>query len=336
MNWIDRYIYAVTRHLPAAQRDDIEQELRGLIDDLLQKRTGGRTATEEDVKAVLTGLGQPRKLADNYRGQPRHLIGPAFFDLYWLVLRIVLLAVGVSVIVALTVQMAVQPPATFWQGLSDVLGGIWQSLLGAFAMVTVIFALNEQYNPQAGKLVQGIGNSWKADDLPDIPSQSLRIKKSDPIAAIILSLIFMVIINTDPGVIGAYIRENGAFRVVPLFSHVFADALVWISLTLVIGIILECIKLITGRWTLILAGLHILLKLPSLIVGVWLFANPGIFNPAFFNALDDLFRIDKVMMPAATPEILRKVILFLIIFGFVVDTVTAAVKAGRILLQGKS
>ena len=37
---IERYLYAVTKQLPAKSRQDIERELRGLIGDLLEERCG--------------------------------------------------------------------------------------------------------------------------------------------------------------------------------------------------------------------------------------------------------------------------------------------------------
>ena len=54
---IDRYVYQVGRWLPAAQRADIERELRGLIDDMLAARTD--EPAKEDVNAVLRELGHP-------------------------------------------------------------------------------------------------------------------------------------------------------------------------------------------------------------------------------------------------------------------------------------
>ena len=45
---IDRYIYDVVRRLPKDQREDIELELRALIDDML-----GGAAEESEVAGVL-------------------------------------------------------------------------------------------------------------------------------------------------------------------------------------------------------------------------------------------------------------------------------------------
>ena len=40
---IERYLYAATKRMPRKQRDDVSQELRGLIDDMLSEHCGGLT-----------------------------------------------------------------------------------------------------------------------------------------------------------------------------------------------------------------------------------------------------------------------------------------------------
>lgn len=42
MEQIDRYIYAVTKRLPQLQRDDIAEELHGLIEDMLDEYAQSR------------------------------------------------------------------------------------------------------------------------------------------------------------------------------------------------------------------------------------------------------------------------------------------------------
>lgn len=98
-HWIERYTYAVTRQLPQSQREDIERELRGMITDRLNDRLQGREATSQDVLAVLTELGDPRRWADRYRGRPRSLIGPELYPTYLTILTIVLSAVAIAMLV---------------------------------------------------------------------------------------------------------------------------------------------------------------------------------------------------------------------------------------------
>lgn len=66
----ERYIYAATRGLPRARRADIEQELRTLIDDLLEERCAGREPTEKDLRVVLTDLGTPAEIREKYNPRP--------------------------------------------------------------------------------------------------------------------------------------------------------------------------------------------------------------------------------------------------------------------------
>lgn len=333
--WIDRYVHDVVRHLPTNQRSDIDQELRSLIDDLIQKRAGDREPDESDVLAVLQELGAPRRLADNYRGTPQYLIGPRFFDLYWLVLRIVMAAVAFGVIVAMSIQLVVQPPDNVWQAFGDVFGSIWQSVVGAFGMVTLIFALNERFNHAADAKLPNLDEDWKPADLPQITSTSLRIPRSEPIVSIVFTLILMVILNVNVDLIGAHFPMNGAWVSIPFFSSVLRDNLLWINGALLLGIILESVKLIAGSWSLALAGLHFLLKIPGLILGVWLWSNPALLNPDFFTRLSDLFDADMAGFQFMLPDNIRRVVLFLIIFGFIIDCIKPFVKSIRILVEKK-
>ncbi|HOV26477.1 MAG TPA: hypothetical protein PK566_09005 [Pseudobacteroides sp.] len=83
MDLINRYVYAVTKSLPEKQREDIEKELRTLIDDMIEENDEP-VSYEKKVEKVLLELGDPEKLADNYRGSKRYFIGPKFYEKYLL------------------------------------------------------------------------------------------------------------------------------------------------------------------------------------------------------------------------------------------------------------
>ncbi len=100
MEKVERYVYAVTRKLPEKQRKDIEQELRGLIEDMLADRTGEGSPGEADIETVLTELGDPALLADSFRMGKKHLIGPDNYNTYFFVVKIVLAAVAFGITLA--------------------------------------------------------------------------------------------------------------------------------------------------------------------------------------------------------------------------------------------
>src|SRR5690625_1576554 len=109
LDMINRYIYAVTQKLPQTQRKDIADELRGLIEDMLEERAGMGNINENMVEEVLLELGSPRKLADEYRGKKKYVIGPELFDTYILVLKIVLIVVGASIGIGFLIQTILDP-----------------------------------------------------------------------------------------------------------------------------------------------------------------------------------------------------------------------------------
>src|SRR5689334_11763111 len=88
---LDRYLAAVGRNLPAAQRSDILAELR---DELLTKvevkeEAAGRPLERDELEAVLLEAGHPLIVAGRYR-RVQHLVGPEIFPMWWYALKITL------------------------------------------------------------------------------------------------------------------------------------------------------------------------------------------------------------------------------------------------------
>ena len=73
MEIVERYIYAVTRRLPAKAREEVAIELRGLIEDLLEEKAQGTQVSKEHVRSVLMELGDPEDHQE-YGGESRYLI----------------------------------------------------------------------------------------------------------------------------------------------------------------------------------------------------------------------------------------------------------------------
>ena len=92
MELIDRYLQSVKWILPRKQRDDVMRELSDeILSQVEEKETVlGRPLTEDEQVALLKQLGHPMLLASRYRKQ-RYLIDPTIFEIYWMVLRLVLI-----------------------------------------------------------------------------------------------------------------------------------------------------------------------------------------------------------------------------------------------------
>mgnify|MGYP001428747841 CR=1 FL=1 len=126
MKLIDLYVADVGRRLPEKMRPEIENELRSLLEDMLEDRArqAGRPADEEMASVLLKEYGSPAKIAASYLPE-RYLVGPDLFPTYLQVLKVVVLVA----LVVTTVGFAL----TFSQsarGMKDLVGGIFEGING--------------------------------------------------------------------------------------------------------------------------------------------------------------------------------------------------------------
>lgn len=283
-HWIERYTYAVTRQLPQSQREDIERELRGLITDKLNDRLQGREAASQDVLAVLTELGDPRRWADRYRGRPRSLIGPELYPTYLTILTIVLSAVAIAMLVVFIVQTVVTPGNVIEHlaaGLANLFGGAAQ----AFAWVTVSFALAERFGDVKELSAAAGGSTWTPVDLPELPERSLQIGRGEPIASIVFTVAFTALVTVALDVFGIWVFNGtrGGQVVSFLNPDVFRAYLPLIWALAALSIVNEIWKLAAGRWTARLIAFDVLVDVCNFALALSLFSNPSIWNPAFMD-----------------------------------------------------
>jgi hypothetical protein len=311
-----RYIYDVVRRLPSSQRDDVAKEIRGLVEDMLSSRT--ETPDKEDIQAVLLSLGSPADLADQYRDAGRYLIGPAYYDLYFLILRIVLAAVAFGITIALLISNLLEPGHNVAGVFSEIISGVISACFQAFAYVTIIFALMEKY--QKGK---SVGNKlpWHPDRLPRIPSRNARIPRAGCIVGIIFSVLFILIFNTSPHLLGIMISDN--LTLIPLFDDaVLHDHLIFINIILFLGLTAEFLKLIWGSYTWKLAVILGCVNLASLVLLVFVFSGPAIWNaelPAQFNRVIGNGNIEASDIENYF-QMFRTGVVILAALGYVIDT----------------
>ncbi|MNJ34548.1 hypothetical protein D3C77_292660 [compost metagenome] len=292
MDYVQRYIYAVTQKLPEGQREDIKLELQGLIEDMLEERTQGKPVTDGDIEAVLRELGSPQELAVKYQARPRYLIGPAFFDAYISILRIVMISIGIGLTVSFAVQALITPAETLQHFISYIVSIITVGVQG-FAWVTLSFAIIEY----AGVKPRDWGSrrEWSLADLPEIPDRRLLIKRSEPIAGIIFSVLFAVLFTFSVELIGAIVFKEGQFIGTASIFHVenFARYLPLIWGLTALSIMKESVKMIFGKWTRGVMLSHMAFNAALFILMVIMFKDPAIWNPHFIGRL--------VQLPVMTP-----------------------------------
>lgn len=315
---IARYVYAVTKRLPHKMRGDIEAELKLLISDMLEQRCGDIIPTEHDIRVVLTELGTPAELADKY-DPDKHaaLIGPPYYGKYKTVMKIVLLAVGGGMLLSGLMNLIFNGEGHLFFRLMAWIGEVFAAEMFAFAFVTALFAF---FQRKGVKLDQDDA----LGDLPPVPKKHERIERSDPIAGIVFSVLFLVLfLWASPQIIG-YFGDAGF---VPLFNQSAIQKL-WPLIVgiFALGIIKESFKLYEGRHTKRLAVVTLFTGVLNVLLIALFITADGLINPVFTTSLLAQFSIEDAFIVG----MLSKFPLFLLgIVGFatVLDIVMAFVKS---------
>lgn len=288
-DWIERYTYDVARRLPEQNRAEVRKELDANIKDMLPDHP-----TEEDVKKALLTLGYPRVLAANYRTKQRYLISPEWMEDYLQVLKIVLIVFGSIALVSgiLTRMLEGTTEFTFeWIGefVGGTIGDVWNALLSAFAVVTLIFA-----GIEAGSKSSSAKCAWKIEDLPEVPKgNTKKISRTESILGIVLSAVFgflwVYLLYYNQTMLTGYV--DGV-----RYSPIFVDAAIrpyipFFVVGTVLSITSHYVRLLSGRYTLSVATVDTVEKVFSLGLGILFLTNANLLNPAFLAEVDTILNL---------------------------------------------
>ena len=287
-NLIERYVQEVTRRLPEKEREEVSRELKFNIYDMLPEHPD-----EAAIKSVLNSLGSPAALAEKYRQNPRYLISPAYYDEYtralkWVLPLVCVVVMAIGMLVGAIEAMkgdagSVQDIAYI---ISNIISkGVSMGVSAAFqALVwtTVGFVIAER----TGEKIKGTkAPVWKVEDLPELqPNEKTRIPLSDGIAELVLTVVFSIIgilfcLGSFPF---AMIIIDGQMQVANIFSAEFLAALVpVIAVTAAFGVASAVVKIKDCHWTPLVCSLHVLHKLVSMALSVYMLTRPFIFSAEF-------------------------------------------------------
>jgi hypothetical protein len=215
---IDRYVHEVGRRLPRAQRTDVENELRSLLEETLESRvreqgdTYDHSTDRVTVAAdVLRKFGAPDDVANRYSPQPRHLIGPRLYTSFLTVLKVVLPSmVGIALFVTLMESGWTDEPTNGAIGTALLrwLGLSFQMAMSALAQIVVIFAVVERLHPQT--VAQR--KEWDPFSLPPVDDPA-RVSMTNVVLKIYVIIFFAVVFNFYPSWVGIFVTagDRGSF-----------------------------------------------------------------------------------------------------------------------------
>lgn len=285
MELIERYIYAVQRALPQAQRDEVAKELRSDIQDMMEHEKG-----EEDirVKAALTKLGRPEDLALRYSGSTNYLIGPKWYGSYLAVLKKVLyVAVPVVFLIQLTdIVLNGSQPAVIEIVLEAVFG-LLSTLAIVLFWVTATYIILERSEAHLRESDKKIFQ-WTVDSLPELPVKR-EVKLSDSVANIIFYVAMVVLLALTATVLGV---KGDAGQHISFFNPDLWIFWLPAIIVLLIGMIgVEVTILHTGKKNASITVLGMIFNtgLAAIIAGLYFTGN--LVNPQFSNHAQEVLGV---------------------------------------------
>jgi len=330
---IARYIYAVTRHLPQKMQADVEKELDGLISDMLEERYGTKEPSEQEIKAVLTELGNPDDLAAKYLGdEKKALISGVYYFHYKRILRYVLpfitaLIAGVSILNGILSWGTFESTGEIVRQFTFIpIREAFQAAILIFTGITLLFVILERKKTKWLEEEFGIGND-ALDNLPQVPGTAETISMWQPIGGMIGVVVAAIIFLGFPQIIAGRFSDVGWVSVFNV--EVIRSLWLPISIWMIIHIGWEAMRLIEGRYTKRLAIIGVAVNITIAACAAFIFASGTIINPEFISQMGN-------MLPSERNGILYLIFgypnLFLlggIVLALVVDSISGMIKAFR-------
>lgn len=288
----ERYIYEVTRRVPKGQREEIQLELQELISDMME-REGAQ------IEEVLTELGNPKDFAQKYNGEQQYLVGSEYYGDYCWVMKIFLgSTVGLNLAAAIF-QGALFPEHLLRAGFySDTILNILISLMGGFGLITFIFAVLERQNvkfkiwEEKEWSVEQL-KSWTPAILPPVPDKKARISRGDCVVGIVCTVLFGIALVFAPE--WMLRLGDGEVKVVfPFNLEIWHIILPILLVDLCISLINEIIKLIAGRYCMVVMASQLVSGIADILFGIFVLEILPCWNPNFVKELEEVCKIEIV------------------------------------------
>ncbi len=273
----DRYVWAVLRAVPGAQRADLEPEIRALVADTIDAKAGAGSLNEAEAeRAALVELGNPNQLAMRYVDGPRHLIGPAVYP-EWKRLTTTLVAVLVPIIGIVTFAASMVGSGTIGQSIVHSLGSAFSVAVQTVFWITLVFAVIER-TVNVGELD---GKPWTPDALPDLPDDG-RMSLLEVAGTVVVNILViggLLWVQLQPPIQ----IEGSAY---PLFDPaLWSFWLPWFIVVTVLEIVFTVVLYLRGRWTYVFAVVNAVLGAAFAVPALYLWQNDLLLNPDLVAAI---------------------------------------------------
>jgi hypothetical protein len=251
----------------------VEQELRASVADALDGIVDQGAEPAAAERTVLTGLGDPNRLAAGYADRPQYLIGPALIIHYWRLLKVLLAVVVPIAMVAVSIATALSGGDLGIVFASAFSTGINLVVHLAF-WVTVVFVLVERFAPEVRESL----GEWSLEKLPELPARRQSFMDT------VLSVTWIAVLIALLLVQQFFVFVDG--RSLPVLNPDLLSLWLPVLVALLAAeIALELVRYRVGRWTFPLVAVNAVLNIAVAGILIALLRADKLLNEAFFAAI---------------------------------------------------
>ncbi|MBN2605184.1 MAG: hypothetical protein JXR62_05085, partial [Bacilli bacterium] len=273
MELLERYLNQVEHYLFKKDRKDTVQELKSLILEELDARLEQGENQEEALKEILKGFGDPKTVALRYRNEqpliPRHME-----PLMYLIIKILSITIPLSLLLANTIEFFNRPePYDFMDIILNMvytIPSIINALVAAIGFVFIGSFLVARYiNPK----IQENTYVFDPTKLPAVPKNVYKVSLFESLFLIFGSIIFLYLINLQPGLIAIYFDGES----IPLLNENFEKILPYFNFTAIFQLGISIAHVYLRRKTFFTTTLEFFHAMISGVVLIFL-ASSDVFN----------------------------------------------------------
>jgi hypothetical protein len=290
---IERYVATALDRIPEDRRQDVGRDIRGAIDEMVTPRVENGEPEDAAIRAVLTELGDPVRLAASYHERRNYLIGPGWYPTYIEVMkRVLTIALPVITVIAMLVTVA-DSESDLADVLESGIGSLFEVGIQVLFWVTLGFIIAERTMGPDGPAPRN--RAWSVDDLPERPALGRQIGIGETLLSVITMVVFGVLafVQWDNG-IGAFARGiNESYERLPLLNPDLGTG--WVAgfyALVTISIVAAVVRYISGYWTGAMLAMTVVESGLWTIYVVALAVREPIFNADLAQRIDDSSNTD--------------------------------------------
>lgn len=278
--YIDRYVYAVSRMLPKEIREEVEEELKTNILNMLSDNPN-----DSEIEGVLRELGNPKVLAMNYIDKDKAIVAPVFYSDYLNVLKITMIIFGVVSVIFGILNSIVEIQTTnliliifdiFYKTLTSLI----KTTLLVFSIVTLIFWIISK-NVKDKQL-----KNWKLNDLPKVKKERyLNInKQSSVVQLIITSILYILWIGTITLFINKVGIYDGGNFICSLFNRdIIRIFTPFFIILLFLSLMSNILKIKYKEWNKKVIITHLIYQLFGTLIVILFVSNKDLLNDNLYT-----------------------------------------------------